>query len=498
MPLGRNIDSLLAAVTGAAIILLFCGHGGIGISPDSVVYISTANNMLTNGSVADFTNNPTVDFPFFYPFFLGCISWVTRLKPLLFGHVLNAVLFGLVIYLSGYIMDRFMSIGKWCKWALLSCLVFSPCLLEVYAMLWSETLFILLLLLFMVLIHGYLKSHSRKLLVAIAAVASIAAVTRYAGIVIIGTGGLLLLLDMNQSKSRKTVDLIIYSIISPLLLVINLARNHAVTDTLTGNREPSVTTLGKNLHDTGTVFHEWLPFLNGQSAGTKWTAIAIIVFLLCLCLVHFLRTRSLSNFESIAASFSLCYILFMVVMATFSRFEGLNSRFFSPVFIPLLLIAGNRLYLFSKRARAFRYPWIAVVFCAAIFVAFQYKQLAADYETWDGVKDAGIPGYTEDSWKQMEIVQFLQQQKLSFKRDHTIYSNSNDALYFMTGRTGHLLPHKDLAAEVRAFMEERDCYVIIFNDGENTDLVNTGFIVSHKKMKLLHQFEDGAIYVTEK
>ena len=47
----------------------------------------------------------------------------------------------------------------------------------------------------------------------------------------------------------------------------------------------------------------------------------------------------------------------------------------------------------------------SVLFLAAWFLNIQ---LAADYEYYDGVKDAGVPGYKEDPFVQSEIVQFLE------------------------------------------------------------------------------------------
>ena len=102
-----------------------------------------------NGKLADYTHNAVVEFPALYPFFLSGFMLLTGLKPLVFAPILNALLFAVVIYLSGYIMEQFSYPSKWYKRAVLSCIVLSPGLLEVYSMVWSETLFILWLLLFM-------------------------------------------------------------------------------------------------------------------------------------------------------------------------------------------------------------------------------------------------------------------------------------------------------------------------------------------------------------
>src|ERR1051325_1979273 len=137
--LKKNIDSLIAAATGFFIIYLFTRHGGIGIEPDGVVFITTAENFQANGNLADYTHKAVVEFPAFYPLFLSALIFLTGLKPLLFAPYLNALLFAVVIYLSGHIMEQFSYRSKWYKSAVLSCIVLSPGLLEDYSMLWTET-----------------------------------------------------------------------------------------------------------------------------------------------------------------------------------------------------------------------------------------------------------------------------------------------------------------------------------------------------------------------
>ena len=136
-----------------------------------------------------------------------------------------------------------------------------------------------------------------------------------------------------------------------------------------------------------------------------------------------------------------------------------------------------------------------MVLGVTIFLSFQYNQLAADYETWDGVKDAGIPGYTEDQWRYSETVQFIQKDSLPFQKNYTIWSNAYDAVYFFTESPGKFLPHKEFNDEVMEFLNDPHCYMVWFTDGENPDLVDLDFIINIKKMKLLKQFSDGAIYV---
>jgi len=231
-------------------------------------------------------------------------------------------------------MEQFEYKSKWYKAAILSCIVLSPGLLEDYSMMWSETLFILFLLLFMMTIHRYLQYNSRKALIAAAIITSVACITRYAGIIIIGTGGIFILLNNKLSFRKRFIDALVFAAISPLLLIINLYRNYQFSGTLTGHREQSITPLITNMHDAGIIFSNWLPFMQENYTATIAVVIAIIAGLIFICLQRFLRRERIGDYETMAAAFALFYIVFMIIIATLSRFETLNSRFLTPVFIP--------------------------------------------------------------------------------------------------------------------------------------------------------------------
>src|ERR1700749_236003 len=94
-----NKDSLLAAIAGFLMIQLLCHHTGVGISPDSVVYLSTAQNIHDHGAINDFTNAPLMDFPAFYPIFLSGFIFITGRGVIALGPVLNGLLFALLIWL---------------------------------------------------------------------------------------------------------------------------------------------------------------------------------------------------------------------------------------------------------------------------------------------------------------------------------------------------------------------------------------------------------------
>ena len=490
----KNIDSLIAAAAGFFIIFLFTRHSGIGVCPDGVVYTTAAENLRATGKYIDFTHGPVIDFPAFYSIFLGGMMWLTGLKPLAFAPFLNAFLFAVIIYLAGIIMEQFEYRSKWYKAAILSCIVLSPGLLEDYSMMWSETLFILFLLLFMMAMYRYLQYGSKKALITAALITAVACITRYAGITIIATGGIIILLNNKSSLQKRLIDGLIFGAISPLLLIINFWRNYMVSGTLTGHREQSITPLITNMHDAGIVFSNWLPFVNGNNDSAIIVVIAIIAGLTILCITQFLKDHRISRYESIASAYALFYILFIIGTATISRFEGLISRFMTPAFIPLLWSSSYWLVPLSRESKTFVKKLSLAALGILMLSSFQYGQIAADAETWDGVKDAGIPGYTEDQWTKSETVQFIQNNALPFKEHYTIYSDAYDAVYWFTGRPGKFLPAREYMPAVKEFLDDPHCYMVWFNDGTNADLIDLNFITRVKKMKLVKQFSDGAIY----
>jgi hypothetical protein len=493
----RNIDSLIAAVAGFVIIILFTRHGGIGISPDSVVYSTAAEHLKEYGRFTDFTQNSVVDFPLFYPLFLSTITLFTGFKPLMFGPYLNAFLFAFLIFLAGSMMEQFPHRSKWYKAAVLSSIVLSPGLLEDYSMLWSETLFIVLFLFFMIAMHRYFQTHSRRALIMAALITSVACVTRYVGVTtIITTGGILILADTTIAWRKKLTDLLLFGLISPLLFIINLIRNYFIRGTFTGHRERSLSPFIKNVHDTGTAFSDWLPFFHGNYKPATWVTLMILAALAFICIRQFLRKRRLADYPVMSSVFSLVYILFMIIIASISRFEELNSRFMSPAFIPLLWSCSYWLVPCSQLSKKSVKKWW-VILGLLIFISFQYNQLSSDYETWDGVKDAGIPGYTEDDWRYSPTAQFIKADSLPFKMDYTIYSNAPDAVYFFTGRTTKYLPHRESKKQVQQFENDPHCYLVWLTQQPDADLVQLNFITRTKKMKLLKQFTDGAIYGSE-
>lgn len=493
-----NFDAVIAAIAGFWLIQLCARHGGIGVSPDSVVYISTAANIHDHGKIYDFSGFPMMDFPAFYPIFLSGVQFLTGHSVLSFGPVLNGLLFAVLNFCCGWLMEHFTYRSRLYKWILLSCIVLSPCLLEVYCMLWSETLFHLLLLFFIICCGRYFLAHSTGALLLMGLVAALACVTRYAGVSFIIMGGLMILCDWRLAWKKKIGHGLLFGIISISLLLLNIYRNRLVTGTLTGYREKAITSFSKNLHDFGSVLCDWIPFID---EGFRWAGAVgalFILFLTGIFLVRLFRRQHFFSYENIALSFFIVYAVFILATASLSRFQPLDSRLLSPLFIPWLW-GGSYWILSLLRGRAATYlssKWRIIIILAglALAVSFQVGQWQVNAENWEGVKYAGIPGYTEDQWKQSETMGYIRTHMEKFQSGTPIFSNAFEGIWFFTAIRSDMLPHKDLPWDVKEFLGERQFYVVWFDDAINTDLVTIDFITRYKKLVSTERFHDGTIY----
>ena len=487
-----NADSFIAALIGFYTVYFYTKYSGVGISPDSIMYVSTANNLSTHGSLITFEKTPLVLFPVFYPFFLSVIKLLTGANLITAGWVINGVLFGAVIFTSGWIMSRFITSSFIYKQLILGAIILSPALLEVYTYLWSETLFIFETLLFIIAYGFYLRKQTTTAIIVVAVLTAISCITRYAGVTLIGTGGLLLLLDKELSLKKKISHILIFVFISISLLVANLVLNRLSTGYVTGTREPSITPFVKNLYFFGTIICDWAAF--GEKAYHFAALISAIIFLaLAGILMWKTYSRRLNSYENIVIALALVYGLFIVTSASISRYEQISSRLVAPMFIPLLIACTSWvpdvLILFKRKSK---YVLSAIVII--LMLAFEYETYKTDWQRYDDEFDYGVPGYSDDDWNKSEFVAYLRQHSAIFKPGIPIYTDANEAVYLFTGMSSTLLPHRYFTADVQKFYTKGNYYLVWFNNLNNPELINLADITRTKNLVKIGGVKDDAVY----
>lgn len=484
-------DAFIASILASVLVCLFTQHSGIGISPDSVQYLSVANHIVERFSFTDFNNQPFVLFPLGYPLFLALIKAVGQIPITTFLPIANSLIFSAILFACSAILRASIKLNGVFRLLVLLLLACSPALLEVYSMLWSETLFILISLLFVFASKRYINQSTIRSLLLLAFVAAIGFFVRYVGVVFILTSCVFILFNPQLQFKQKIIHWLLIGSIGSSLAIINLARNAMVSGTYTGVREKAIRTIWENIQDAGAVIEYWFPV----PENFPLLAIVILVLLLALAFMYFIKaivqSQYIDRYPTILAVFIVVYSLFMFSIASVSRFETLSSRLLSPLFIPIILLLAFWVnQLITRNTKTIRA--LIVIVSIAVYSLIQFHQYKTNQYTWEGVGFAGIPGYSEDQWTKSPMVAYIK--KDIQKYQPPVLANANDALYYLAGINSIALPHKDIPKEIEQFKQIQHFYLVWFFYGENDDLIDITFILQQKKPVASWQFKDGIIY----
>ena len=115
---------------------------------------------------------------------------------------------------------------------------------------------------------------------------------------------------------------------------------------------------------------------------------------------------------------SIFNILFILITATISRFERINSRLLSPVIIPLILSCTCWILEIIKNSKRL-IKYAIVTTSIILMLIFSYSIYQIDWQRYDDEKDYGVPGYSDDDWNKSEFVSYLKNNK----KKHILYIN---------------------------------------------------------------------------
>lgn len=485
-------ETLLIALAGAIWLLVYTRHSGTGISPDSIVYLSTAQNLSAHAALVDYNFKPLVDFPAGYPVFLAMVSGPFAGSLLELAPFLNALLLTAAIIVFGSLLSTFRYAEPWYRRILLLIAAFSPALLEVFSMLWSETLFILLSLLFLRQLRLYLAAGHRKHLWICALLAGVSCVVRYAGITLVGTGLLMILCMRLPDLRKKTIHFFVFASVSLLPLLLNLLHNFLRKGLLTGPRQAGITPLAENIRLYGGVVWSWLNLPQGQVMLLLPVVCLIFLFVALAFYRSCLQQARYCSAENCFRAFLIVYTVFIIGISTLSHFEQLNNRLLSPVYLPLLAcltcgIPGWVQYNTGRKKLVFA----GIACLLPVFGYAQWSQLKLMYAEAEGY---GIPGYTDDSWKNSGTAAFLREHPEAFNGHVPVYANAHEAAFFNGHVRAESIPHAVDTKDISNFFAAKTMYLIWFDQITDTELISLQQIRQKAVLKCIRKFNDGEIY----
>ena len=397
-----------------------------------ITSISGATHFLAGEGWTDIWGKPLVTWPPLFSLLLVAFGWV-GIEPLTAGRFINASTFGLTIFAAGCWLRTNLRSRPLGLVATATLAVSLP-LSRLAASFMTDPLFVLFTLLALIQLAAFLQRGKRTPLWWAAVCTALAAVTRYPGVALIGSGVLLLLLRRTPPLAARLKDAIVFGVVSSLPLAGVLTRNWAVSGTLTGDRYYATgQSLSAGLHQIGEVFREWVvpPHAPDGVAYLLWLAVTA-VGLAGVAVV--LRSRQ-PNPEVAPtyfrlgpalpfAVYALGYCVFMVAVVPFTAGQGIDSRYLLSVHVPLLLTAVFLLDQFlsiemAGRRAAIRYGLVSLVLLAALahggFSAHQHLRITA--KAWRGAGKSSMSD--RFYWQPSETLKYLRTNRMEGR----IFSN---------------------------------------------------------------------------
>ncbi len=424
----------LVAALGAAHILVRTSTYGAALDHDFNNYLAAAESLAAGqGLLSPGGGQMTV----FAPFFSIAMAFLSLfgIEPVDGGRFLNAAAFGLLILASGLWLSRRLESQPIALGAAVAVTAALP-LAHSASTIESEPLFILLTVLALMPLESFLHRSGGKPALALSAVfAALAALTRYIGVALIFSAVLMLLLRRDAPIRERLKDALTFGAISSLPLAVAMARNQLVAGTPAGDiSAASGQSLFDSLYQIVVVFEVWadpLSPVHWYLQSSPWLIAG--VFLLLATLLFITRPRS-GRASSVFWIFSLSYLAIIAVVVPFTVHQGIDSRYLSPIYVPLLFVAafwldGLLRGKASGKVSVFRWALVALALIGCCW--------HIGLSTWQNLRltaEALESGYIGKSlntayWEDSELVEYVRANPVSGR----YYSNAPNVLRWNAG-----------------------------------------------------------------
>lgn len=514
----ENNPSILWGIVAFIVILGVFLHlyanwnWGVGVSHDSIFYISAAENFLAGEGLnwidAGNVDKPLTHFPPLYPVSLSVLGFLTGVREavdwggaLLFG--INVGLVALIVYLGT-------------KSNLISCLsgllaLISPIFLDVHFEAMSEPLYLTYTLSSFILLVIYLRCPKSWLLTLAAVVASCAFLTRYVGVSVVLTGAIVVFFLYPGSYKDKTRKTFFYGLIAFIPNTLWYLRNYLLTGSLT-NRAFSFHPITKTKLSEGVLsISEWV-FPETIPVGFRLSIIFVIALIIVIGqITMYLHLKNTEKQDEVNQQNPILVLLVLHVcvyvgllflsLTFFDISTRLNHRILIPLYVVTLIlgmISIQRMMSLIKIPLRNTLYLISAALFAVIMITYAFR-------SWEvvGVNRKEGRGYTSSAWQRSEIIALLNR----LEKDTVVYSNEAFAIYYLSGISAYGIPEKfdPVKAEIRD-----DFWLMMDTMRETLKMPNSALVVFHQGylrdgmpifdeivegFVLAHESRDGVVFV---
>lgn len=425
-------------------LVLYATPQGLGLSDDSIAYIAGARSLLRgNGYHAIWlaSNKPVTHFPPGFSSILALIG-LSGLDPLRGTRFVNSLLFGANTFLLGLIGWR-MAKSQAAGILLALLFLFNASMFRVHVAAMSEPLYIFFSLVSFLLFDYYFESQRKRWLILAGCFVGMAYLTRYAGLALLATFVIALVLLRETWRSRISRTIIFVASVLPWIIAWGV-RNKLAADNATNRTLVYHSLTAENIQIGIHNFSEFLvPVEAWRRALIKIPNLFVIIFsALALVLLVWVAYKGLKKFfqpsterPEILSFTSALYIFgyFASIVSSMLLFDASTKfklRINSPIYVSLLiLLVFFVFWLWQKRAIHWRALAAGITISILALSVYDMSLAVAQLRK-------GGQGYASFVWFDSEAMAFLRE----LPEGTRIYSNQSGPVYLYTDRPGYVLP----------------------------------------------------------
>lgn len=452
---------LLFSAAGALVVFFGTSRFGVGISPDSVNYISCARELINGNGFISYDDTPFTLWPPLYPALLG-IMGLSGIDPVIGARILNVFAFGLIVFFTGQLFRSCLRSG----FLVISGTIFASFSAQVIYlsfMAWSELIFSLFCILFIKYLINFSIEIREKDFYLLSVIVALSCLQRYIGVAMVPTAlaAILLLVKIPVSERIKySIKLLIISL-TPLFLW--LFRNYMLTSTISGPRITSSYSFQHNIAKTYDVITAWfIPSFTPFHIRLILAGILSFILILIAINTFYKKNSSKNNMILIQAGYILIYVLFVIILSSVSSLDPIPYRYLAPVYIIFIcfifiLLETASEWLNEKIRINNIGKYVLILLCTAWYlyvITNNYKDIM--FTARNGA------GYSTDKWRLSPILNYIKNNPLNGK----IYSNAPDAVYILSQMKAEWVPRREEGFDnfIKMTMRAGNNYVVWINN----------------------------------
>ncbi len=504
---------IIFSCIGSFLVILATLNYGPGLSPDSIEYLAAANNLVHGLGFLSYNGLPIYEWPPLYPVIIFLSSFSLGVSTLISAVILNALLFGLIIYRSGLILYKYLNNKTIVIVGLLAVLFSIPVFTEA---LWahSELLFIFLLILYIDYLISYIEKGNLISFTILVILTSFALLTRYIGITMVLTTIITILIYSKKEKSKKILSILFYTVLSGIPIGIWIIRNYIISNTFFGERGTSRYSFFLNIYLTIDKILSWDisdHFINLKVFFIIFILIAALV--LILLMVKKIRVKDLyltinKRITVILILFISGYLLTLILISSIKAHNPIDSRLLSPVYIPGLILLLIILQACYNRIKSFKNVKLLKIVFFSILILSGVEPILHTIKMINYHYNNG-EGYSGRLWEKENKKNWLISIKKNYIKNSAMYSNEPFEVYYLLNNYAKWSPRKTFYDSEQIYIHLNDLngvwpsekrgYLVWFNQIEfhSTSLYTIRELKTVSDLKMIDSSDVGTLYSVE-